>query len=167
MILRVRKLWLPVKQLWLGGRALIDTWKQIDQMLTGRTRRREVNHNVALAVEAAHVSHVRVVVCGDVDVVVLGPADALQVDRDGSSERTRSRSHADDTGLDYEVSERDRLFAVAQGESVSSTEIFGNDNRKFDLAIASNLYFSDDLVSRLESVAADATACESLPHELE
>ena len=65
------------------------------------------------------------------------------------------------------MSERDSLFAVAQRESVQSAKIFGNDNRKFDPAIASNLHFGDDAFLRLESLAADAAARESLPHQLE
>ena len=65
------------------------------------------------------------------------------------------------------MSERDRLFAIAQRESVQSAKIFGNDNREFDLAILSNLYFADDAFPRLESVAANAATHESLPHELE
>src|SRR6266487_4434916 len=147
MILCIGKLRLPVKQLWFGGRSLIDTRKQVDQMLAGSARCGEVNNDVALTVEAAYVSHVRVIVRGDIDVVVVGPADAFKVDRDGCSNRSRSRGHADDTGLDHKASERDRLFAVAQRESVQSAEIFGNDNREFDPAIASNLYFGDDAFS--------------------
>src|SRR5206468_5540966 len=77
------------------------------------------------------------------------------------------RGHAGDTGLDDKVCKSDFLFAVAQRESVQSAKIFRNDNLEFDLTIASNLYFGDDAFSWLESIAADAATCESLPHELE
>ena len=82
MILCIGKLRLPVKQLWFGGRSLIDTWKQVDQMLAGSARCGEVHNDVAMTVEAADISHIRVVVCRDIDVVVLGPADTLEVNRD-------------------------------------------------------------------------------------
>src|SRR5438093_5801295 len=88
MIVRIGKLGLPVKQLWFGGRSLIDTRKQVDQMLAGSARSGEVNNDVAAAVEAAYVSHVRVIVGGDIDVVVFGPAHAFKMDRDGCSNRS-------------------------------------------------------------------------------
>src|SRR5437879_98217 len=99
MILCIGKLRLPVKQLWFGGRSLIDTWKQVDQMLAGSARCGEVHNDVAMTVEAAYVSHVRVIVSGDIDVVVLGPADPFKVDRDVRSNRSCSRIPRVDTGL--------------------------------------------------------------------
>src|SRR5437667_4878492 len=88
MILGIGELRLPVKQLWFGGRSLIDTWKQVDQMLAGSARCGEVHNDVAMTVETAHVSHVRVIVRGHINVVVVGPADAFKVDRDGCSNRS-------------------------------------------------------------------------------
>src|SRR5580692_2640266 len=60
MILGVSQLRLPVKQLRLGGRSLIDARKQVDQVLARSARCGEVNNDVAVTVEPAHVSHVRV-----------------------------------------------------------------------------------------------------------
>ena len=67
---------------------MIDPGKQVNQMLARSARRGEVNNDVAMTVEAAYISHVRVIVRGDIDVVVLGPADAFKVDRDGRSNRS-------------------------------------------------------------------------------
>ena len=77
VVLRIRQLWLPVEQLRLTGRPLIDPWKQIDQVYTRCTGRGEMNDDVAMAVESANISHVSVIVGGDVDVVVFRPADAF------------------------------------------------------------------------------------------
>src|SRR5438876_566256 len=118
MILRVRKLRLPVKQLRFRRRPLIDPWKQIDQMLARSARCREVDDDVAMAVEAANVTHVRVVVRGDINIVVLGPADTFEMNRNRCSYRPRSWSHADNTRLDHEMSERDGLVAIAQRNSM-------------------------------------------------
>ena len=62
-------------------RPLVDPRIEIDQMHAGRAGGREVDDDIALAVEAAGISHVGVVVGRHVDVVVVGPADALQMNR--------------------------------------------------------------------------------------
>ena len=113
MILCVRQLRLPVEQLGFGGRSLIDTRKQVDQVIAWSAGRGEMNNDVTVTVEPAGVTHVRIVVRGDVDVVVLGPADTFEVDRDRSTNGTRSRSHADDAGLDDKMSQSDRLISIA------------------------------------------------------
>src|SRR5204862_2605474 len=95
MIVRIRQLWKPIELLRLARRTLVDSRIQVDQVEAGRTGRREVDGDIAAAVESARVSHVGVVVRGYVNVVVFGPADALQVNRHRRSGRTRSRRHAD------------------------------------------------------------------------
>src|SRR5438128_2696517 len=71
MIVRVRQLRQQIKLLRLGRRSLIDPWKQIDQVQTWSSRSREVDHDVALAVEPTGVSHIGVVICGGENVVVF------------------------------------------------------------------------------------------------
>src|SRR4030095_5117684 len=136
-------------------------------MLAGSSGCGEVDNDIAMTVEAADVSHVRVVVCRDIDVVVLGPADSFKVDRDGRANRSRHRSHADNTRFNNEVNKSDCFLTIAQRESVQSTNILGDDQGKFDFAIASCTNFGDDLFPCLESVATHTAALESLPHQLE
>src|SRR5262245_26268035 len=45
-------------------------------------------------------------------------------------------------------------------------EIFRNNHRKFDVPIASNLHFGDNLLSWLEAITTHTAACKGLPHQL-
>src|SRR5215831_16053161 len=126
VVLRVRQLGLPIQQLRFSGRPLIDSWKQIDQVYTRCTGRGEMNDDVPVAVESANVSHVSVVVGGDVDVVVFRPADAFEVNGNRRSHRARGWSHVDNTGLDDEVGKRNRLVAVVQRQAVQAAKIVWN-----------------------------------------
>ena len=63
----------------------------------------EVDRHIALAVEPARIPHVRVVIGRDVDVVVLGPSDAFQMNRHRRPHRAGRRRDADDAGFDREV----------------------------------------------------------------
>src|SRR5215469_13397681 len=154
MVVRIRQLWLPVEQLRLTGRPLIDPWKQIDQVYTRCTGRGEMNDDVAMAVKSANISHVSVVVGGDVDVVVFRPADAFEVNGNRRSHRARRRSHADNAGLDDEVGKRNRLVAVVQRQAVQAAKIVWNHYGRFDAAVASDLDLAKARFPRLESVPA-------------
>src|SRR5215471_20201916 len=167
VVLRIRQLWLPVEQLRLTGRPLIDSWKQINQVYTRCTGRGEMNDDVPMAVESANVSHVSVVVRGDVDVVVFRPADAFDVNGNRRSHRARRWSHAGNTGLDDEVGKCNRLVAVVQRQAVQAAKIVWSHYRRFDAAVASDHDLAKARFQRLESVAAYAAADECLPHQLE
>src|SRR5262245_60875692 len=136
-------------------------------MLAGSTGCGEVDNDFSVTVESSEVSHVLFVVRDDIDVVVFCPAYSFKMDRYGRANRSRHRSHADNTRFDDKVSERDCLLTVAQRESVQPAHIVGNDNGKFDFAVASCTNFGDHPLSRLESVATHAAPFESLPHQLE
>src|SRR5215831_17534743 len=136
-------------------------------MYTRCTGRGEMNDDVPMAVETANVSHVSVIVRGDVDVVVFRPADAFEVNGNRRSHRTRRWSHVDDAGLDDEMSMRNRLVAVVQREAMQAAKIVGDHHRRFDPAVAADLDLAKDRFPRLESVAAHAAADECLPHQLE
>src|SRR5262245_2524516 len=82
---------------------LVDAGIQVDQVDARRAGGGEIDRDITPAVEAARVSHVRVVIRRDIDVVVLGPPDALQADGDWSPNWTGCRRYADDTGFDKEV----------------------------------------------------------------
>src|SRR4029077_4455345 len=120
MIVRIRKLRLPIQQLRLGRRTLIDARKEIDQMFAGRSRGRKVNQDIAMTVEAADIAHVGVVVSRNIDIVVLRPANTFEMDRDGRPDWPRRRSHADDACFDDKVSQPYGLVAIPQSESVQS-----------------------------------------------
>src|SRR5262245_19896348 len=109
MIVGVSQLRLTIQQLWLGWRPLVDAGVEIDDVHARRTARREVDDDIALAVEAAGVAHVRVVIRGDVDVVVFRPSDALQMDRHWCANGARGRRDADDARLDRERSPGEQL----------------------------------------------------------
>ena len=66
----------------LGRWPLVDSGVQIDQVRSRLPGRVEVDDNITVTVEAAGVPHVGIVVRRDVDVVVIGPADTFQVNRD-------------------------------------------------------------------------------------
>ena len=140
---------------------------QVDDVHARRAGRVEVDHDVALAVEAARVAHVGVVVGRDVDVVVLGPADALQMNRHRRADRPRRRRDADDAGFDDEEGARERLVAVTQREAVQAAEIVGDRDRRLDATVAADLHAAELLLLRLEPVAADAAADVRLPRELQ
>src|SRR5438477_404100 len=81
-IVRVGELRQPIELL-AAFRPLVDAWIEIDEMHAGRARGGEMNDNVTAGIEAARISHVCVVVRRHVDVVVFGPADTLEMNRDG------------------------------------------------------------------------------------
>src|SRR5579862_4076284 len=70
-------------ELLVGLGPLVNGGVEVDEVDAGQPCRGEVDDHVALAIEAARVSHVGVVVGRDVDVVEIRPSDALQVDRYG------------------------------------------------------------------------------------
>ena len=60
--------------------SLIDPRIEVDEVHARGSRRGEVDDHVSLAVEPAGITHVGVVVRRHVNVVVVGPADSLEVD---------------------------------------------------------------------------------------
>src|SRR5262249_24020944 len=86
MIVCISQLRLPIEQLLFGGGTLIYAGEQIDQMLAGSSGCGESEHDVAVTVESAHVSHVGVIVCRNIDVVVLRPTHPFEMNRDWSSD---------------------------------------------------------------------------------
>src|SRR5579883_1387388 len=163
VIVGIRELRDPIQKLRFLRRPLIDPRKKIDQVCTRRACRRESDDDVALAVEAAGITHVGVVVCSGIYVVVLRPADALEMNRDRCACRTGGRNHADDARLYREIRTRNGRFAVPQFDAVTSAQVLRNGYRKCDRAIGSNLYFPDLLFLWGESVAADPAAGVGLP----
>ena len=136
-------------------------------MHAGFARRREVDHNVALAVEAARVAHVGVVVGRDVDIVVLGPADALEVNRHRRAGRARRRRHADDACLDHEVHESERAVAVAQRDAVQSPDVVRDAHRHVEHPVAADGHSREDVLLRRKAIAANPIADRGLPHEIQ
>src|SRR4030095_10404096 len=136
VIVGVGQLRLAIQQLCFGWRPLIDAWRQMDDVHAWRAARREIDDDIALAVEAAHVAHIRVVIRGDVDVVVFGPADALQMNRYSRANRTRGRRDADDARLDRERGSRKELAVVAERQSVEPAEIVGNGHGRGGAVVA-------------------------------
>src|ERR1700730_17494882 len=67
--------------------ALVDAGVEIDEMPTRRAGRLDRDLDIALAVEGAAIADIAVVVDQSVDVGGLGPADALQMDREGAAHR--------------------------------------------------------------------------------
>ena len=109
--------------------------------------RREVDDHVALAVEAARVAHVGVVVGGDVDVVVLGPADALEANRHRRAGRPRRRRDADDAGFDDEVRRAASGSSSSRSASpVQPADIVRNRHRRRRASVASHRDLADDVV---------------------
>src|SRR5262245_31624122 len=88
------------------------------------------------------------------------------MDRNRRADRPRSRSHADDTRLNHEVSEPDCFFSITQRDSVQPTEVIWNGQRKIDLTVGSDIHFSDHFFFALESIAADTASRISPPDEL-
>src|SRR5262245_59128741 len=165
MIVGVGQLWLTVQQLWFGWGPLIDAWIQIDDVHARRAARREIDDDVALAVEAARVAHIRVVVRGDVDVVVFRPADALQMNRHWRANRARDRRDADDVRLDRERGPREQLAVVAQPEPVEPAEIVGNRDRRVDASVAADRHLTNVLLVRRKALAAHTAPNERLPDQ--
>src|SRR5439155_23703315 len=60
---------------------------EIDEMPARRAGRFDRDLDIALAVEGAGIADIAVVVDESVDVGGLGPADALQMDREGGAHR--------------------------------------------------------------------------------
>ena len=163
MVIRVGELRLSVELLRFCRGPLIDAGIEVDQMRADLARRSEVDHHVALAVEAAGVPHVGVVVGRHVDVVVLGPANTLQVNRHRRSRRTRHRCHLDDAGFDGEVGTREESVALAQRHAVQAAKIQGNRHRSLDSSIGTDLDVTKRVLLGCEAVAADATPDRRLP----
>src|SRR5437870_1988487 len=153
MIVGVRELRYAVEELRFFWRSLVDAGKKIDQVLADVACRSEIDDHVSLRVEAAGIAHVGIIVCRRINIVVLGPADAFQVNRDGSSRGSGSRSHTDNTGFDSEVSPRDRFVSVAELERVLPTEILWNGDGKFDFSITAHLDLSNDIFLRRVTIA--------------
>ena len=72
-----------------GGKTEIEIIADvsIDQMLARSAGGGEIDHDVAVAVETAGISHVCVVVRRNIYIVVFRPADAFEVDCDGRAHR--------------------------------------------------------------------------------
>ena len=87
MVVSVGELWEAIKLLPALG-TLIDAGIEIDDVGTRCARCREMDDDIASRIEAARITHVGVVVSRDVDVVVLGPTHAFEVNRDRRSDRT-------------------------------------------------------------------------------
>ena len=116
-------------------RSLVNSRIEVDEVHARRTCGREVDDDVTAAVEAAGVAHVRVVVRGDVDVVVVRPADALQVNRHRRARRSRPGGHAHDARLDHEVGACQCLATGAERDGVETAEIVGDCQRRVELAV--------------------------------
>ena len=127
----------------------------------------EVDDDIALAVEAARVPHIGVVVRRSVNVVVLGPADAFQVDADARARGSRLRRHLDNAGLDHEVRLRNRFVAALQRQRMQTAEVQRNRQRRFDASICSRFGFPDAGFLRREAVAAHTAAHVRFPHQLQ
>src|SRR5689334_889788 len=93
MIVGICQLRLSIQQLRFGRWSLIDSRKEIDDVLSRSARRGEMNHHIAMAVEAAYVAHVRVVIGRNIDVVVFSPPDTFQMNRDWGSDGSGNRTH--------------------------------------------------------------------------
>src|SRR5437870_11444253 len=125
MVIGIGELRYPIQQLSLFRWSLVDAGEKIDQMFAGFTCSLEIDNHVALGIEAASISHVRVIVGRSKNVVVFGPADALQVNGHWRSRRSRSRRHTDDTCFYGEVSPRHGSSPVAQFERMLPTRSSG------------------------------------------
>src|SRR5205807_7313265 len=66
---------------------LVDAGVEIDEMPTRRAGRLDRDLDIALAVEGAGIADIAVVVDQMVDVGGLGPADALEMHREGGAHR--------------------------------------------------------------------------------
>src|SRR5580700_6742031 len=136
-------------------------------MSAGFTSRLEREGYIALRIEAAGISHVRVIVRRRIHVVVFGPADALQMNRNRSSNRPGSRLHAHDGRLNGVVGAPERLFSVAEFEAMLPAQVLRNRQRELDLSILSHFHFRDRLFLRRKSVAADSASDVRLPEEIQ
>src|SRR6185369_15857597 len=112
-----------IELLRLGRRSLINPRIQIDHVDAGPAGGREVDHNIALAVEPARITHVGVVVRDRVDIVVLGPTYALQMDADLSTGRSRGWRHLYDARFNGEMGTRDRFITTLQRQRVQTAKI--------------------------------------------
>src|SRR6058998_1564751 len=163
MVIGIGELRYPIQQLSLFRWSLVDAGEKIDQMFAGFTCSFEIDHHVALGIEAASISHVRVIVGRGKNIVVFGPADALQVNGHWRSRRSRSRRHTDDTGFYGEVSPRHGFSPVAEFERMLPTKIFRHNQRKFDSAILGNFDFANGGLLRRIPVATHAATDVALP----
>src|SRR5437773_6547266 len=126
MIVGIGQLRNSVQELILFRWPLINTGKEIDQVLSWFPCCSEIDDDVTLCVEPAGISHVCVVICCDIDVVVLSPTDSLEMNRYRCSCRPRCWSYAYDRCFNCKVTTRNNVVAVAQFASVTSTEILGD-----------------------------------------
>src|SRR5260370_210188 len=158
MVVSVTQLRRSIQLLRFVWWSLVDSRIEIDQVLAGLARCREVDDHIALAVESACIAHIGVVVGSDVDVVVFGPANALEVNRHGRARRARLRRHAHDAGFDRE--KRAPLYAIAalQRYSVQATQILRNRYRQFNFSVAAHLDLRNHFLFRFESQTAHAAA---------
>src|SRR5436309_16003341 len=125
----------------------------------------EVDNDIAVTVESAGVAHVGIVVRRDVDVVVFGPADALQVDRDRRPRGSRSRRNVDDAGLDDEVRPCDEVVASANGQSVQTAEVVRNRQRPIDSAVDVGCDFANLVFLRREAAVRHPAPDRGLPDQ--
>jgi hypothetical protein len=164
MIVGIGKLRQPI-QLLTTFRSLVDSWIEIDQVHSGRAGRREIHNNVSLTIEPARISHVRVVVGHHVDVVVVGPPDAFEVDRDWCSHRTRCWRHADDARFDDEVRARKRLVSAPDRNGVKASEIVGNSQRDVDSPVCTNVQLRNLFLLRSKPTTRYPIARLRFPNE--
>src|ERR1700722_4612131 len=167
MIVGIRELGHPIKQLCFCRRSLVNTRKKINHVDAGFPGSLERERHIALRIKAANISHVSVIVRRRIKIVVLGPADPLQMNRYRSSGRTGGWLHAHDGRLNGKVSAPERLPSVAQFDSMLSAEIEWDRQRKLDLSILAYTYFRDRFFLRRKSVAAYPASHVRLPEKIQ
>src|SRR4051812_42308775 len=136
-------------------------------MLTRSACRFELDNDVALRVEAAGIAHIGIVVSRGINVVVLGPADAFEMNADRCSSGPGGRRYADNARLNCEIRLRERFVAVAKLQSMTSAEIFGNCHGKLECSVGFDRHFLNQFVLRRESTSAHAIADIGLPYQIE
>src|SRR5262245_32834706 len=92
-------------------------------MFAGSPSRFEIEDDIALRIESAHVPHVGVVVRSSKDVVVFRPTYAFEMNADGCPSGPGSRCDADNTRFNCEVRLRHRFIPIAKLEFVTAPKI--------------------------------------------
>src|SRR5579864_8420354 len=136
-------------------------------MGAGFTCRFERDRHIALRIKAADISHISVIVRRRIHVVVLGPADTLQMDRHRSSSRTGHRLYAHNARLDRKVSASERLLPLAEFDPMFPAQILWNHKAELNLSILSHFHFRDQFFLWLESVPAYPVPHIRLPKEIQ
>src|SRR5580704_5589463 len=151
MIIGISQLRQPIKLLRFFRGALIDSGIKVDQVLARFASCCEMNDDVALAVKAAGIAHVSVVIGRDVDVVIFGPADALEANCHGRARWSELRRDADNAGFDNEERSRDESIAAPQDNFMQAAEVLWNRQGRFEFSVAFYLDLYDDILLRLKT----------------